>query len=171
MDKTNRGLKFKVEMAQFSRVTDNTQQSSRKNRAVVFSLAVLSCGFMIASGHIASVRTGEATHFFGNLAPFCFLMAVGVFVFIKSWCDSFESKRNLSMRFQNLFAYFSKISFGVYLAHALFMIIVMDIFNITPLTVLTPAISIPIIATTIIVLSVALSALLNAIPKIKDWVV
>jgi surface polysaccharide O-acyltransferase-like enzyme len=91
------------------------------------------------------------------------LMSVAVFTF-------FKQHLNKSMKKQALVVFLSKCSFGAYLIHLLILFMLDYFCHFNSLTI-NPVVAVPLISVIIFVVSMGISAVLNKIPVVKDYLV
>lgn len=139
----------------------------KKYRIIIYVFGILGLIFTISSTSILSLFwQSPAKMFYGNLTVNVLLVAMAVFVFAKTNLN----KPIPSLRKQQMLLFFSKCTFGVYLIHPFFIELIKKYFNITSLTI-NPIFAVPILSVIVFLLSLLVSALLNLIPIVKNWMV
>ena len=135
----------------------------KKCETAIYVLGVLGLVVTVAATALLSRRTQAKTEaFFSYLTVNVFFTSAAVFVFAKNHLNRPVS----SVNNQNLLAFLSKCSFGVYLIHPFFLqFLTQERFAFHPL------LSVPIRAIIVFFISLLISGLLNKIPVVKDWLV
>lgn len=138
----------------------NNKNISKKMQYIIYLLGTFGFVSTIFLTNIASNIEGKGiVTFYDNMSINVALEALGVFVFAK-----YNFKTNSSLK------YISKLSFGVYLSHILFLNVLKLNWGVTTLS-FEPAISIPLITTLVFLISLLLSGLINNIPILKRYIV
>ncbi|MBQ7170430.1 MAG: acyltransferase family protein [Synergistaceae bacterium] len=138
----------------------NSARISPKSERVIYAAGITGFAATVVMSLLASLFMGEAFEkFYGNHTVNVMCEAVAVFVFLRQ-------RLNFPVRFVREL---SQYSFGAYLVHAA----VIDLLRKLGLDSLTfcPAVSIPVIAVMVFVLSFGISALINHIPVLKKYIV
>lgn len=129
-------------------------------RYTIYFLGIISFLSTIILTNIASIKAGKPSEtYYGNMSLNVALEALSLFVFAK-----YNFKTN---KFLN---YCSKICFGVYLSHILFLENLNILMGINTMT-FNPIASVPIITIIVFVMSLLLSGLINNIPILKRYIV
>ena len=133
-----------------------------KQRKVIYLLGVLGFILTIAGNVILSIHDGKSNdQFLDTLSVFVVFMAAALFVFIKEISPKIENK---TARFVEYVRY---DLFGIYLTHALWL----TVLNRAVLRNLcNQAITIPLIAIAVLVLSLYTTKLIRKIPFLKKFV-
>lgn len=114
-----------------------------------------------------SERLGKATsHFYSNMSINVLLMAICIFVFGKYVL----SKIKIRGKVQKWVLHLSKCSFGIYLVHIMIMDKLSSELNFNTLS-FQPILSVIIVTFVVFVLAYVVSAILNRIPILKDYIV
>lgn len=145
----------------------NTHKIDKKSLITIIILGLL--GFIMTIGLtlVASLYTNKHyTEFYGNFTLNVFLESIFVFTVFKA---IFENKE-FSTKFTNIIYKISKYSFGIYLVHALIIDKLSSHFKINAL-LFNQIISVPVLAIVVFVISLIISAIINHIPKVKNFIV
>lgn len=135
----------------------------KKYRNSIYILGAIGFILTIALSQIVSVNANQAVGtYYGNSQINVFFEALAIFELFKNF--KLENKK-----INQIIFFFSKISFGVYLVHAL-IIECCSKLGITT-SIYSPILSVPIISLTVFVCSCLVSVLLHKIPVIKKYIV
>lgn len=136
----------------------------KKQRSIIYILSVVGFLGTVVLASIVSVLKKEPIDVFDDYFSVTVLLeSVGIFTLFKNM------KLSPSDKAISVISKLSKYSFGVYLVHALFLE-TLDKFGIDVYWI-NPIISIPVITVITLILSFAVSAILNRIPILKKYIV
>ena len=135
---------------------------STKQLKIIYLLGIIGFILTVAGNIILSIHDGDSNDMFLNtLSIFVVLMAAALFVFIKEITPEIESKT------AKFVAYVRQDLFGIYLTHALWL----TVLNRAVIRNLcNQAITIPLIAIAVFVLSLYTTKLIRKIPFLKKFV-
>lgn len=135
---------------------------SAKQLKIIYLLGIIGFIFTVAGNIILSIHDGDSNDMFlDTLSIFVVLMAAALFVFIKEITPEIESKT------AKFVAYVRQDLFGIYLTHALWL----TVLNRAVIRNLcNQAITIPLIAIAVFVLSLYTTKLIRKIPFLKKFV-
>lgn len=156
------GYAFYFILGYYLSVTD----FNKKTRAIIYALGLFGFAFTIIADSAVSIKAQTPTAtYYGNFCVNILFEAVAVFTLYKNL--SFKNER-----FNRLIKVMSKLSFGAYLVHVLFIDKLNTVFAINTLSLPVPSyIAVIIISLTVFVLSFLVSAILNCIPVIREYIV
>ena len=141
----------------------NNSELTKKQRTVVYCLGVF--GFLstiLLNAAVAWKTDKPCQLYYGNFNVNVALEAIAVHTLFKY--------RNFDNEKLNVFvSKLSKYSFGVYLVHV-FVIELLKVIGLDTMRFL-PIISVPVISVITIIVSFAISFVINKIPKISKWIV
>ena len=139
----------------------------RKYRTVLYLLGILGLAFTIAATSFLSLKAqSPVREVYGEFTVNVCLTSIAAFVFAKSCWNKPPSSEGGRKRL----VYLSKCSFGVYLLHPLFMEALDHFLGVNTLS-FRPIASVPLLAAGVFSLAMLLSAMLNRIPGLKNWIV
>lgn len=156
------GYAFYFILGYYLSVTD----FNKKTRAIIYALGLFGFAFTIIVESAVSIKAQTPiSTYYDNFCVNILFEAVAVFTLYKNL--SFKNER-----FNRLIRMMSKWSFGAYLVHVLFIEKLDNVFAINTLTLPVPSyIAVIIISLTVFVLSFFVSAVLNRIPVIREYIV
>ena len=142
----------------------STAKIQKKNERWIYILGLVSLLFTIFFTLFVSLRGGKPTaDYYSNMTVNVMLMSVAVFTF-------FKQHLNKPMKRQAHVVFLSKCSFGAYLIHLLILYMLDYFCHFNSLTI-NPVVAVPLISVIIFVVSMGISAVLNKIPVVKDYLV
>lgn len=132
-------------------------------RKIIYFFGVFGAILTLTLTNKASLLQGAlVTEYYGVTRVNNLLMALALFVWFKYNCNG-ES----SMKIRNI----SKYCLGIYLVHAMFLSILPTPKPESLTNVVSILLAVPAIALTVFLLSIAVSFILNHIPKINKYIV
>lgn len=142
----------------------HTYEIKREHKLIAYALGTVSVIATIAGNSYMSLKAGIAQEaFFDYMMPTVLFSSVMVFLLFKDRADSFE-KGNKSV-----IVSMSKLTFGMYLIHDLFIIAFKNMGLST--VMISPIVAIPLVAVIIFVLSYLCVFILNKIPVINKYII
>lgn len=142
----------------------HTYEIKREHKLIAYVLGTVSVIVTIAGNSYMSLKAGIAQEaFFDYMMPTVLFSSVMVFLLFKDRADSFE-KGNKSV-----IVSMSKLTFGMYLIHDLFIIAFKNMGLST--VMISPIVAIPLVAVIIFVLSYLCVFILNKIPVINKYII
>ena len=142
----------------------HTYEIKREHKLIAYALGTVSIIATIAGNSYMSLKAGIAQEaFFDYMMPTVLFSSVMVFLLFKDRADSFE-KGNKSV-----IVSMSKLTFGMYLIHDLFIIAFKNMGLST--VMISPIVAIPLVAVIIFVLSYLCVFILNKIPVINKYII
>ena len=139
-----------------------------KNRTIIsiYMLAAFSLLFTIIGTSIISICKNEPRdELYGYLMPNTMFVAYGAFIFFKRKYENF----NFSEKAIKIISKISKDTFGIYLIHALVLLIFSTI-GINTL-IINPVITIPIISIMVMAISEMGTIIINKIPILNKYII
>ncbi len=145
----------------------NTTRIEKRKEVWLYVLGIAGALFTILFSLFVSLRQGKpVSDYYDNLTVNVLLMSVAVFVFAKLHLNKpFKNKKK-----EKMLLFLSNCSFGAYLIHLLILYMLDHFLNFNSLS-LNPVLSVPLIAIIIFAISLTISAVLNKIPLVKDYLV
>ena len=137
-----------------------------KTKKTIYLLAVLSLILTIVGTSFWSIKLGNATEnlYLYNI-PTTFFISVSIFILFKDKISKIQLKEKKLKRIAKL----SKLTFGIYLVHDFFNIILTKL-GITT-TAFNPIISVPIIAIIVFICSLTVSYIISKIHLLNKYIV
>lgn len=144
----------------------NTYEISKTNEKIIYLLGFISVIFTIASTSLFSIYKGSPLEtFYGYLLINTALVAIAIFILFKNHISKIKLSNKSSNRLKKL----SKLTFGIYLIHQIFIILATtyNIFNSS----ITSAFLTPVYTLIIFILSLLCSYLISKIPFINKYII
>lgn len=137
---------------------------SKKEKFVIYVLALLGFVFTFERTVLYSMRTGAAYGIQNYEYPNIYLMGIGIMVFFKEEI----SRIHLSVRTQKFVAKLSGLTFGIYLSHVLLLRVFYSC-GIN-LQLAHPALSIPLVSCLVFVAGALLTWVIHQIPVVGKYI-
>lgn len=145
----------------------HTTDFKQKYFKYIYGLGALSAVLAIIFTALISTKLNVPTaDFYHNLTVGVLLPSVAIFLFAKNHFNKTFKNKNI----QQTTLFLSRSSFGVYLVHIL-IIYVLDFYLHFNISSMHPIFSVPVITIITIIISSAVSAILNKIPVINKYIV
>ena len=143
----------------------NENEISPKLEKFIYILSLIGFAATIIISAVIARSKGEPYGYYSNYSIFVMLESLGVFIFFKNHVG----KINFSHRQKQMIYRISNYSFGIYLVH----VMVLKTLKSHGLTTMTfhPALSVPVIALIVFLISYVISAVMHRIPVLKNYVI
>ncbi|MGN0517655.1 MAG: acyltransferase [Acutalibacteraceae bacterium] len=141
----------------------NNIEFTKKQRKIVYFLGAVGFLSTVLLNAIVAWKTNlPCKTYYSNFSVNVLFEAVAV----HTW---FKYRDYKHIKLNSIFSKLSKYSFGAYLVHV-FVMSLLDIIGVDTLAFL-PFISVPVISAIVVIISFAISFLINQIPIINKWIV
>lgn len=138
-----------------------------KMRFICYALGVLGASFSVIATVAVSGRTGVANETYAEYLTWNVAVeSVAIFIGIQQLANKYTNSRNT--KFARIVGIIAKYSFGIYLAHPMFLWI-FDWIGFVP-SIFTPMLSVPVISVIAVLLSLLLSWALRKIPMLGEMI-
>ncbi len=137
---------------------------SKRTRIVIYTLGIL--GFLatvILTSHVSISQNLADNTYYESFTVNVLLEAMAVF-------ELFKNIKIKNVRAGKIIRALSKWSLGAYMAHLVFIEVVLPKFNLTTLS-FNPVLSVPVISIITFVTAYAISGLINQLPILKKYIV
>ncbi|HOO25305.1 MAG TPA: acyltransferase [Clostridiales bacterium] len=145
------------------------KDSKLTKKLISFGFASFLIGFLgmaFATWFVSSVKGQTDMYYMGYHCVFCWLISVGVFILVRYFCDlSFAKKLMSHEKTDRLVSNLSGASFGVYLTHLIFIVLLRP-----GLKLIHPVLSMTAGAFLVYLVSVTAIMILKKIPVVKNIV-
>ena len=139
---------------------------SRRWRYVIYALGVISVIITALGTRLLSVAAGEPVDtLYSTTLPTTYCTALAVFLLF----DNGLSHRTFSEKTANRLAWLSKISFGMYLVHDLFIQVFEKFLHLTAVS-FSPVLAVPLLTGAVFILSFLASWALSKIPWLNKYI-
>lgn len=141
----------------------NKAELTKKQRSAIYILGIVGFVSTILLNAVVTWKTNVLCNtYYGNLTINVFLEVLAVHTWIKY-------KKYDNDKLNYVISILSKYSFGAYLVHV-FVLKVLKVLGIHTM-LFHPIVSVPIISVLVVILSFAISGLINKIPVLNKWIV
>lgn len=141
------------------------QKHTKKQRYIIYLLGIIAFMATIYFTHHLTLKLQNVYDLlYGNTTPNIFLTSLSIFVFFKN------TQFNDNWFYRNIIIKLSNYSFGAYLSHVVFLWLIHD-HHILEGVQHNQIVYIPLVTVLVAIMSYATSAILNNIPKVKNYIV